>query len=75
MACKDSDLHCHDHCPALTQTYYFSAETSLMWSCECFCLFVDRNHSSARFDFHSQHSSQERPTKILTTLPQMPSCT
>ena len=23
-------LHCHDHCPALTQTYYFNAETSLM---------------------------------------------
>jgi len=45
------------------------------WSYKCFCLPVGYHCSSARFDFHRQYSSQERPMKILTTPPWMPSCT
>ena len=64
--------HC-DHCRALTQVYIFVAVTHLGY--ECFCLPISCHCSNARFDFCWQYSSQDRPTKILNTLPWLLSCT
>jgi len=53
----------------VTQTYNNCAEThNWWWSYEPFCLPVIHHHLSARSNCQRQCSSQEMPTKILSTL-------
>jgi len=58
----------------LTQTYNLVLNSPCFSSFDCFCLPVGCHRSSARFNFRWQYSSQERPMKVLTTLPWMQPC-